>query len=156
MLRVDREDGRSVLAGQRHHEASCGHKGFLIGQGDGLAGLDGGDGGLQPAESDHRGEHDVDLRVLEQFADGVDAGKYLYIKWIESSGHFVVEVRVADDHARGVETAGLLDEQPAVVVGGEEFHLEAVFVLTDYVEGLGADRTGGAEDGNVPFRFLFH
>ena len=71
-------------------------------------------------------------------------------------GHFLVKAFVADDHGGGIELPGLLDEQAAVAVGREELHFEQVGMLADDVEGLGADGSGGSQDGDPSFGRCFH
>ena len=47
VLAVDRQDRDARRAGPVHHEAAGHHEHFLVGEGDGLAGVDGGEHGLE-------------------------------------------------------------------------------------------------------------
>ncbi len=66
VLRVDRHDLAAALGpGGGHHRAG-GDQALLVGQGQALAGFQGGDGGRQPGETDDGVEHDVDLGPRRQ------------------------------------------------------------------------------------------
>jgi hypothetical protein len=63
-------------------------------------------------------------------------------------GANLLDLAAGDTHERHVEGDGLTCEQLDVAPGGEGGHGEGTRVRGDDLEGLGADRAGGAEDGD--------
>src|SRR3972149_9288024 len=56
MYRIDWSDCDSALTGTGHDNGTCGHEGFLVGEGDILARVDGGECRLRPCKTYH-GDH---------------------------------------------------------------------------------------------------
>src|ERR1019366_10437831 len=63
VLRVDGQQRDVVLASRFEDEVAGGDEALLVGQADGLAGADGGVGGLEPGDADDGGDHEVGLRM---------------------------------------------------------------------------------------------
>ena len=74
MFGIDRKDGGAEGARGPHHQGTGRHQGLFVGQGDGLSGPDGGEGGTQAAESDHGGDDGVHPFSRDQPAGGIDPG----------------------------------------------------------------------------------
>ena len=93
--------------------------------------LERGEGGREPGEAYDRVEHDVDLgqrRELGQHLGGIGTQ--------------------TGARERYAELLRLRLQQLAVAGGGQGHHFVLVAVVPDDVERLGADGTGGAEDGD--------
>ena len=74
MLGIDREDPGVVAPGCGSHNLAGGHEGFLVGQRDGLAALQGVEHGCKAAVAHHRAHHDVVIKVPCGLGDGLGAG----------------------------------------------------------------------------------
>ena len=147
VLRVHRVDGGLAAPGLRHHQGSGRHEGLLVGQGDLLAGVDGCQRGLEPAEAYHRRYDYVYLRGLHLLAGSVDAAAHFHFRG-KGGPHEGVFLRIADGHLRDLEGQGLFHQFFRRVVGRYHPDPETVRVLPDHVQRLGADRPRGAQDGD--------
>ena len=144
MFRVHRIDGGFATGGFLHYQGTCGHQGFLVGQGDGLAGPDGRQGGTQAAEAYHRRHHHIHLRSLYQVAGGLDAQIYVDIGR-KGIPHLLILGGITDDHVRNMEGKGLLHQQLRAGIGAEHEHGKTVRVLTHHIQCLCADRARRAQ-----------
>ena len=77
-----------------------------------------------------------------------DAGRPASAAAAASAARTAVDVTVRGRHERHVELHRLAREQVDVPTGGQRRDGEAVGVRGHHLEGLGADRAGGAEDGD--------
>ena len=126
-------------------------EGFFVGEGDDLAGLEGGEGGPEAAEADHGADDDVYVVHADQVAEAIHASPDFDAVGLEGLVDLCVAGFVADDDVGRVKFDGLLDEQVRAAAGGEEDDFEEVAVLPDDVQRLGADGSGGSEDGYLSF-----
>ena len=74
---IDGQNPGLLLRGQPHDQRPGHHQAFLVGQGHGLAGLQGGPSALQAGASDDRRKHRVDLRVGHHAGDALRADQQL-------------------------------------------------------------------------------
>ena len=141
-----------ILLGQLQDELAGHDERLLVGQGDGLACLDGMDGGREAGEADHGGEHHVDGACLHDFVEGTRSGIHFHVgQVVHEAAQLVVVLLVGDDDGGGAELMGLLGQQRYAVVGGEAIDFVEVAVLLDDLEGLRAYGAGGAENGYLSF-----
>ena len=98
MLGIDRIDGRLMRCRRSHYQRARRHQGFLIGQSDGFARLDGRERGLEAAEADHGRHYHIYLRRLNQLAGSVYAQMHLHPG--KRIPHLLVLLRIANDHMR--------------------------------------------------------
>ena len=121
--------GGKELAGHDEH--------LFVGQGHGLAGAQGGEGGAKAGDA-QRGRHDyVRVRVGGHlFHAGPTGGD-------AAANVFALAVAV---YKAGPELAGLLLQEGGVSAGGEADDVEVFGEGADYVQGLATDRARGAED----------
>ena len=73
MLGIDREDPGMVASGGSRHNLAGGHEGFLVGQRDGLAALQGVEHGHKAAVTHHRAHHYVVVKMPCGFGNGLGA-----------------------------------------------------------------------------------
>ena len=149
MLRVDRQDRRARTSSRGRDEFAGHDQRLLVGQRHGLARLQCGERRTKPGIADHRREHHVDRRHLHHVGDGIRAGPHFH----RQVGKRLLERRVMlfvgnHDHL-GPELACLLGEQGDVLSCHEGVDLEAIRVVPDDIERLCADRSGGAQQGNL-------
>ena len=155
MLAVDGQDRGVILLSQLQDQFSGHHKCLLISQCDGLACLDGMDGGVEACKAYHRREYHVDRSCFHDFVECLGTGIYLHIGQVAHQRfQFIVALFVGDNDGSRLELMGLLSQQFYFVVGGETVDFIQVTVLLDYLEGLGANRSSRAENGDLSF--LFH
>ena len=121
----------------RHYEC------FLVGQGDGLAGLNGADGGTQSRKADHGCQDHIHGVHLHHIADGLATRIYLDGQVGECFAHLFVLLFVGNDNGVGLKFAGLLNEQVGIVSSGQYVGDEMVGMLTHHVKSLRADRARG-------------
>jgi len=148
---VDGQDDAAVFARGLRDDGAGGDEGFFVGEGDDFAGLEGGEGGPEAAEADHRADDDVDAVHSDEVAEAVDACPDFDAVGLEGFVDGFVAGFVADDDVGRVKLDGLPDQQVGAAAGGEEDDLEQVAVLPDDVQRLGADGSGGSEDGYLSF-----
>ena len=147
VFRVHRHDLRPGLSGPGHDQRAGTDQGLLVGQGDPLAGVDGGQGGGQTGDA-HQGR---DRRVcLGQPGGGQHPllpGQHLDVRVCQpgrqSSGSGGVRGRCQE----GMEGTGLLFQQVDVVMGRQGQH--PVAAGCGHLQGLGADGPGRAQNGQV-------
>ena len=141
VLAIDGQQRHLVLQAEAGDEFAGHNERLLVGQGDGLACLDGADGGAQTAEAHKGRQHDVHRPHLHHLAEGVGSRIDLYRFVLQGLADVVVLAFVGDDHALGPELLGLPDEQVSVGTGRQHVCLEEVRVLGDDFERLSADAT---------------
>ena len=150
MLAIDGAEGAAARDHRAADEVARHHERFLVGDGDGLARLQRGDGGQQTGGPARAREHDV---------DAVGDGHLLHR---EPGGarrrDGVVEGGVArgGEDVAGPQLGDLLGEAGGVAPGGQRRDLEAIGQLADDVDGLASDGAGGAEDGDALGSHPFH
>ena len=150
MLRIHGKDGRVMLLRKAHDHGTGSDKRLLVGQGDDLAGLDGGYGRRQAAEAYHGGHYDIDVVPRYKVTGRLYAGEYLDAVGLQGVGHLAVMRLVADDNAVGVELPRLGDEQFSTIVGCKKLYLKEIRVLAHHVECLSPYRSGRSEYSYPP------
>lgn len=155
VLRVDRDD--LPRPGERLHQRPAHDERLLVGEREGAARLEGGEG---RGEADGPGdavEHGVAggagqlggrLRPGEQLGQRLPGPVPLG----QGLAQRRYGVLAGDGDGAHPEAVGLLGEQcDPSAGGGQAGHPEPVGVAQHEVDGLGADRAGGAEDHDIPY-----
>ena len=137
VLGVNREDFALVAPERFDYDGTCRHKGFLVGEGDCLAGFQGGERRPEAAEAHHRAYNYVHAALAHEIAQAGDASPNLAAAALESLGDLGIAPLVADDDIGGVEFAGLGDEGVHAAARRDEFDLKEVAMLPDDIQGLG-------------------
>lgn len=148
MFGIDGEDFDAAAAGFGDEEGTGDDEGFFVGQGEGFTGLNGGEDGREPGGADDGGEDDIDVVALDQFNGpggsaedfGAQAAGFLAD---DAVGRFVGD---GDDF--GFEMPDLFDEFFGLFVGAEGDDFVGSAEMLDDVQRVGADGTGGTEDGD--------
>ncbi|MDQ0765482.1 hypothetical protein QF027_008117 [Streptomyces canus] len=157
VLGVNRDDLAGL--GQRLDQGAADDQRLLVGEGEGAAGFEGGEG---RREADGAGDavEDGVARRRGQPRGGVRAGQDLgqvslgAVEPRQRLAQFGHDVLAGDGDRGDLQPVRLLGEQPDPAAGGGEGRdPEAVGVAQDQVDGLGADGPGGAEDDDVPAAF---
>jgi len=147
MFAVDGEDADPVAAGFVHDDAPGHDEDFLGGDGDVLAGADGGEGGGEAGGADDGDEDDVGFGEDGEFEEtGVtggdgDAG--------ETGGEGRGLGRILDGDAERMMSEGLFGEEIGIGAGGEADEPQFGGQVLDDLEGAGADGAGAAEQDDV-------
>ena len=138
---VHGEDDAAVFGfGGLEHRA--GHNdGFLVGEGDLLAGAEGGQGGGQ-ADGAHQGDH-----YLVDFGQGDH-----FVHWQQGGAGGQRRRRGGAPDVAGVEFGDLFQQEAGVGAGGEAHYLELVGESPHDVQGLPSDGAGGAQNDDASHR----
>ena len=151
MFGVDGNQAIRLALDQVHDELTAHHERLLVGQGEHLPGLQGGQRGTEAHGADHGVQHHVGLRL---------AGEHLRRSWAgqdldaphraQVAPQLPCGVLVRDGHEGRHELAHLPHEELVAGARAEPDHLEAVGVATHDVERLRADGAGRPQDGERP------
>ena len=155
VLAIDGQQRHLVLQAEAGDEFAGHDERLLVGQGDGLARLDGADGGAQTAEAHKGRQHDVHRPHLHHLAEGIGSRIDLYRFVLQGLADVVVLALVGNHHARGLIRLGLPDEQVGIPSSRQHVCLEEVAVLGDDLKRLRADASRGAYYANLLFQFFF-
>ena len=137
VLGVDRDDLGTRSGPRLLHHGRGGDEGLLVGQGQTLAGFEGGEGHGQPGESDDTVEHHV--RLPRRLLHALDPDEHLGARG-HARLHLAVAVGVADHHDVGMELLGLGHQDVGRALHGQCVDAEASVLAPDDVERLRADR----------------
>ena len=137
-MRLSRRSGGQLAAGD---------EGLLVGKGDGLPRFDGIHGGQEPGDADDGVEDRVRVRVGGTFTDPADAGQYFRVRVGDADPEVGSRRFVEKSDLVRVELPDLLFHGLHTGAGGQGADTDAV--LAGDVQALGADGTGGTEDGEV-------
>ena len=110
---------------------------FLVGQGDGSAALEGGEGGFEPGASGGADDEDVAVGIGGHLVHGGESAAAVGCD-LRQSGSVVG----CSPDVSGVELVGLGLEGVEVSSGGESKEVEAAGHCSDDIEGLSADAAG--------------
>src|SRR5690606_17172665 len=151
VLAVDRDDPGTVLAGGGHDQLAGQHQRLLVGEQQALSGSCGGKRGIQARGADDGGDYGVIPSVAGKSGDCGHAG-------VGTGGQAGLAQSVAEPGVRGfvgdrgvvgaMPTAGL-EQGLDLAAGGQRAGAHGLRVAGDDVERRGADRAGGAEDGDA-------
>lgn len=154
VLGVDRDDLAGL--GQRLHQRAADDERFLVGEREGAARFQGGEGGGEADGTGDAVENGVAVGGGE-LGGGVRAGQDLgkgltgCVLGRERLPQRRYDVLARDRDRAYAQPMGLLREQSDPAAGGgQRGDPEPVGVAQHEVDGLGADRAGGAEDHDVP------
>ncbi len=149
------EDGRvlavhrnEVVAGNElRHQLAADHERLLVRQRETLAGAESRDGRAQSRGAHERVEYEVAIGVLGKLDDRLRTRSHLGVgqQPRQSVGGGLVGKRQAA-HPEG---ARLLRDRVRGRAGGQRHHLDALGEARGDLNGLSADRTGRAEDGDA-------
>jgi hypothetical protein len=136
-------DLRREAARLRHHQVPASDQGLLVGRGDDLAGTERGEDGSQAYDAAGGDDHEVHVVAGRELDHGVLAGGPFRAgrQVLQPCERLGVGQR-DDDRA---ELTGLLGECGRVVAGREGHDPEGIGVGGQDLDGLRADRTGGAQ-----------
>ena len=138
-----------VLLGQLQDQLAGHHQCLLVGQGNGLACLDGAERGTQACKTHQGREHHVHRLHLHHLTQGVGAGIYLYGLVLQCLTHVFVAALVGNDHTGGLELPCLSDEQVGLTVGRQHIGLKEVLMGFDNLKRLRADAPRGSQDADA-------
>ena len=147
VLTVDGQDLHAVFLRRRSDQLAAGDEGLLVGKGDGLPRFDGIHGGQEPGDADDGVEDRVRVRVGGTFTDPADAGQYFRVRVGDADPEVGSRRFVEKSDLVRVELPDLLFHGLHTGAGGQGADTDAV--LAGDVQALGADGTGGTEDGEV-------
>ncbi len=143
VLGVHRQERCLVPLGGRRHQAARHNERLLVGDGHGLAGLDGGHGGQEPRAAHDGREDDVGLDVARQGDEPARAAQDLRTRMPERPRHDVHGALVRQrEGARPVLPAQLGHQLRAGSPRGESFDAELSRVVIDELERATAHRAG--------------
>ena len=140
-LAVEGQDFDPVGAGALHDGFAREDDGFLVGERDALARVDGGERGRDGDVARGGGDDGVDVGMRGDFGQPAGfsrAGR-------GGDGGFVGARPVAVEESR-TKLARLLAKQPRVAVAGEADHVEALRKRSNHVERLRPDRPGRTQN----------
>ena len=153
-IRRQQPTAAALQFGQNHR--SSGDQRLLVGQGQILAGPDGGQGGQQAGATDDAGDDQLGAGPGGHLTNSLPAPQQLGQARRPLAGlqgrqpllQLPESARIGQGNGlRGV-ALDLLDQQCQVVAGAQGHHPEAIRKLSDDFQGLGADGAGGAQHGN--------
>ena len=110
MLTVDRQDGYMVAQGGFGDDATGHHHGFLVGQGNGMAILDGMESGAQAGKTYDGGQDKVDRRHFHEVDNSFLAGIDFDATGLECLADKGILTFVGNSHGIGFELKGLPDK----------------------------------------------
>lgn len=152
MFAIHREDRRMILLSQLADEFTCHNEGFLIGQTDFLAGLDGMDGWFQSREAHHRGKHHVDRISLHDVAESLCTCIDLDVRFVaEQILQFLIKCLIGDDDGSRMKLVRLGSQFLHTMVGSEAIDLVKVAMLFDDIQRLCADASRRTENTYLLF-----
>ena len=147
VLGIGRQQPRAGAGQLRQHHWTCSNQGFLVGQGQVLAGPNRRQGGQQAGAADDAGDNQIGrgpgggdaeaFRAAQQFGEG--GGALLGIEGQQPLPQGRHQVAVGQGHHLGAMAPDLAHQQVEVAAGGEGHHPEAIGKVIDDLEGLGAD-----------------
>ena len=151
MLGVDGDE--LAGPGRLRDERPADHQRFLVGQGQGRAGFQRGERGMQSGRPRDRIEHHVGLHRRE-FLVGRFAGDQLRATrspgCLEGMPELLLVARLGDSHDRHLELDGLLGQQRHVgTTRRQSGDPETVAAGVDHLTGLRSDRSGTAKKHNI-------
>ena len=149
MLGVDGEQRYVVLFGGGDDELACSYEALLVGEADGLAGLDGGVGGFEACYANDGGDYEVDLG--QSGAEDGSGGSVNYLGvgdafGFEASGEGGGQLFGSEGDDFGPPAEALGKGYFEILACGEGDDLVAVGEGLADGEGAVADGAGGAED----------
>ena len=146
VLAVHRQDRHAASAGAVHHQPAGHHQHFLVGQGDGLAGVDGRQHRLEGRRARRRAEHEVDLGMGGDGdqAFGADAGH----RRQAADGGAQLRQRVGRRHRHRHGAVALQGGRHRldVLAGGQPDDPDAIGMRVGDRQRTRADGPGGAEN----------
>ena len=141
-----------ILLCQLQDKLSSHDKRLFVGQGDGLAGTNGMDGGRKPGKAHHGREYYVDGLGLNNLVKGTGTSIDLHVGQV---GHerfqLVIALFIGNDHGSRVELVGLLGQQCYAIVGRKAVGFIEVAMLFYDLKSLRANTACGAQYGYLPF-----
>ena len=151
VLRIDRKQRRPAALDLGQHERAGADQALLVGEAD--------DGALrgccerrpEPGCADDAGHDEIGGRG-GGFDQGLRAGGCGRLGPGERLLEGAVERGIADDGLLGADRTGLFGEALDAALGGQRLDLERARVARDQVDGVAADRAGGAQDRDAPGR----
>ncbi len=137
-----------MLSGQRHNDLPCRNQGFLIGQGNVLSRLNGGNGGANPHHA-HNGCHqNLRFRLYGHPKQTLHAKDNLQRQIRRHDSQLLCLLLCSHTHQGGMKLPNLLFQKTDVFSGGQGRNLKVLPMLPHHIQGLGADGAGRAQNSN--------
>ena len=153
MLRIHRHDLCPFLRRPGHDDVPGTDQGLLVGQGNALFPVDGGQGGLQAHRAGYGGDHAVRLLHGGGPDQALHAGAHLNVRVGHGDFELLGGLLIVYRHEPGVQPPGLLLQQVDLPVGGESRHRHTDMLR--HGNGLPADGAGAAQNGNGFYHTIF-
>ena len=153
VLRVDGHKPLRLSLDQVHDQLAPDDERLLVGERQGLPGLEGGQGGAQPDRADHGVQDHVGVDLTSHELRGLRPGQHLdRAQATELRGDLTCRFLLGHRHDLRHELADLAHEQLVAGPRRERDHLEPVGVAPGHVKSLRSDRAGRSQDGDLPHR----
>ena len=109
-----------ILLSQLQDEFTGNDQRLFISQADGLASLNGVDGGVQSRETYHGCQHHVDRASLYDFVECLGSCIYLHVRHVAHQRfQGIITCFVGNDNGCGLKLVGLLCQQFHFVIGSQ-------------------------------------
>ena len=142
MLRVDRN--KLTWLRQRHKQIAADDERLFIGQSKALVRGQGRMARLETRRSHNGNKHAVDIIAARKLADRLRANTELSaLRQLLQHGVIAMS-DISHGNRRNRELTGSRNKLGSTGVNGERRHLQAIGMLTAYIERLGTDRTRAA------------
>src|SRR5579875_1259176 len=154
---VNRQDGNATAASQGHEERAGDNQGFLVGEGQAAALIEGGMNGGEAGDAhgggyDHGGAaagggFDEAFRAGDDARGGRTSG---FTGRLEAAAQVRGGGGAAHRNQRGAEARDLFGEPGGILAGRQGHDLEATAEAGDHVQSIAADGAGGSEQSDAP------
>ena len=153
MLRIHRHDLRPLLRRPGHDDVPGADQGLLVGKGNALSLVDGGQGGLQAHRAGYGGDHAVRLLHGGGLNQPLHAGAHLDVRVGHGDPEGLGGLFIVYRHELGVQPSGLLLQHIDLPIGGKGHHRHTDMLR--HGDGLPADGAGTAQNGNGFYHTIF-
>ena len=153
MLRIHRDDLGPLLRRPGHDDVPGADQGLLVGQGDALFPVDGGQSGSQPHRAGHGGNHAVRLLHGGGLNQALHTGAHPDVCVGHGDFELLGGLFIVHRYKFGVQPPGLLLQHIDLPVGGEGHNGHTDMLR--HGDGLPADGAGAAQDGNGFYHIIF-
>ena len=148
VLAIDRQHGGAGDGRAPHEQAAGANQTFLVGERDGRAAFDRGQRRLQSDRAADR-RHQPIGRTLRGFEQTALARRRLDAAAGQGVLQIVVSRRIGDHGESRADLAGDFRQRRRVAPGADRLDAITLRRALDQIDGAGADRAGGAENGDA-------
>ena len=145
MFAVNGDQFGPGLADRIHHQLATGDQNFFVCQTDALGGANGFIRGFEARDANDGRNDDIDLGCCGDLHPSLrpkgEFGPPGHRQTTpgQLAGKLVATFSGGNSHCSRVEFQNLLEQEVDITARGQPIHLEAVAILADDVEGIGAD-----------------